>query len=143
MNQWPVLPVMQCDRDCDLCCGPVLCSPSEFGRIRQYIERNTVQPLAQGLLTCPFYQGGQCAIYEVRPFTCRVFGHFANEHLQCPRGYNVNVTPEREYELEVEYQRRCGRPSSGRMLHEFVYSLDEIGEMAKEESKLPNWKAAC
>lgn len=133
MKQWPSLPVMQCDEDCGECCGPVFCSPGEFGRIKQFVERNGVTPIAQGFLTCPFYQGGQCAIYEARPFTCRMFGHCSK--MVCPRGYNANVTREREDELIREYMRRGGRMDQGKLLHEFAYSLDEIKQLAKIAQK--------
>lgn len=109
--KYPVLPVMQCDPNCGECCGVVLCKESEFAAIGSFIEAEAIEPKAQGL-TCPFFQGGTCAVYEVRPMVCRLFGHC--ERLTCPHGYNANIGSARERHIAEKY----GTPT--RCLHEFI-----------------------
>lgn len=120
-REWPKLPVMQCDPECSDCCGPAFCQTHEFNRITQYAEQHGVEPVRQGL-TCPFWQGGECRVYPVRPFVCRLFGH--SSRLVCSKGYNTNITPEYEERLHAEYRQRGGEPTH--CLHELVYSTDEF-----------------
>lgn len=105
------LPQMRCDTGCGACCGPVSCSPAEYKRIADYIATRFIEPQDNGI-TCPFYQRGVCAIYEVRPMICVAFGH--SERLVCNRGYNTNV-PDRTIRKALDrngpYTRR---------LHEFA-----------------------
>ena len=119
-NNWPTLPIMQCDPNCGECCGPVFCNRDELDRVKQYAKQHGVEPLRQGI-TCPFYQGGTCAVHPARPFICKLFGHSPN--LVCSRGYNRNVTADYETELMQQYERK-GR--SNFMLHELCYSEPEI-----------------
>lgn len=88
MPKYPSLPVMQCDTNCGECCGPVMATEGEFTAIEQYAAKNGLSPVKQGL-TCPWYQGGQCTVHEVRPALCRLFGH--SPRMNCPHGYNVNI----------------------------------------------------
>jgi Fe-S-cluster containining protein len=107
------LPVMQCDDGCGECCGTVLCKPHEYEAVRAYAAEHKIKPIAQGI-TCPWYQGGKCAVYPVRPWICRVFGHFAE--LVCPRGYNTNVPPLVQKRMNKEYS-----PSKdAKFLHEIL-----------------------
>jgi Fe-S-cluster containining protein len=89
----PTFPSMTCEKFCGDCCGPVFVSDKQLKRIQQYIAQHNIVPKDQGL-TCPFYQRGVCAIYEVRPRICQAFGHVPK--LQCSRGHNVNVDNVRE-----------------------------------------------
>ena len=98
------LPTMQCDDDCGECCGVILCKPHEYDAVVKYASENGISPVRQGL-GCPWYQGGKCSVYPVRPWICRTYGHFANRHMTCPRGYNVNVSPMIEKMLAKEYMR--------------------------------------
>lgn len=110
------LPVMQCDDGCGECCGVVPCTTQEYDRVVRYAEEHGIHPVAQGL-TCPFYQGGKCAVYPVRPHVCQIFGHFDDPHLTCPHGYNTNVTPRRQREIEAKYLPQV-RHGKTRLLHE-------------------------
>lgn len=121
---------MQCDPNCGACCGPVFCSPGEFGRVKVFIERNNITPVAQGI-TCPFYQGGTCAIYDARPFVCRMFGHC--EGMVCCKGYNVNISQDHEDKLTREYRRRGGMTLQARCLHEFAYTVEQVTKILKED----------
>jgi len=114
------LPMMKCDSGCSDCCGPVLCQEDEFLSVTGYARNRGIEPVRQGL-TCPFYQGGTCQVYPVRPLVCRLFGHA--ENLTCSRGYNTNIPERRLASINRDYFRR-GTPD--RLLHEAAYSLDEI-----------------
>lgn len=122
------LPVMRCDRNCGECCGMAVCNEDEFARINAHIRQHRIEPRRQGI-TCPFYQAGHCAIYEVRPWVCRLFGH--DPGLVCPRGYNVNLDPRKLKSLHEQY-RREGDPAA-RCLHELVYSLEEMKALVLHE----------
>lgn len=106
-----VLPPMKCDTGCGDCCGPVLCKEHEFQAVNRLAFAKGIVPMRQGT-TCPWYQDGQCQVYEARPFICRLFGHAPR--LTCSRGYNVNVAPS----LEKRLTRQYGKPT--RFLHEVL-----------------------
>lgn len=105
------LPVMRCDSGCGECCGVAPATETEFRKVEEYVRQNGVEALDQGV-TCPFYQGGKCAVYPVRPLACRLFGH--SEGMVCPRGHNVNV-PERKVRRHIMTR---GLPT--RTLHEML-----------------------
>ena len=94
------LPVMRCDRDCDLCCGFVSCTATEFDDVMAFARANGIEPRRQGM-TCPFYREGRCSVYTVRPFTCRLFGHVDEASLTCPRGYNTNIAAEEGHLVNI------------------------------------------
>ena len=90
---------MKCDPHCGDCCGPVSCSEDEYQKIKKHVVENKIHfssksPLEMVFGSCTFYQKGRCAIYEVRPMVCKLFGHV--EKLKCSRGYNVNDLTDRE-----------------------------------------------
>lgn len=111
MPKYPSLPVMQCDSNCGDCCGPVSATEGEFATIEQYASEHGLTPARQGL-TCPWYQRGECAVHEVRPALCRLFGH--TPKMACPRGYNVNIsgTLLRKWNTKVS--------GGARLLHEAI-----------------------
>ncbi|MHC4272255.1 MAG: YkgJ family cysteine cluster protein [Planctomycetota bacterium] len=121
------LPAMRCDRDCDLCCGFVSCSATEFDDVMALARANRIEPRRQGM-TCPFYLEGRCSVYAVRPFTCRLFGHVDEASLTCPRGYNTNIAAEEVRRLREGYERERSM-AGGRNLHEAVYTELEIAEL--------------
>jgi Fe-S-cluster containining protein len=116
----PKMPHMKCDTGCDACCGPVACNRDEYERVTGYAAAHGITPIRQGI-TCPYFQGGKCAVYPVRPFVCQLFGHVPELH--CPRGYNVNIPEKRERKLLEAYA-----PSKADIffLHSVVYSDDEV-----------------
>jgi Fe-S-cluster containining protein len=87
----PILPPMRCDDGCGACCGPAPITSAELEELRDYVLRNNIPIQDQGI-TCPAYLNGRCAVYEVRPMVCRLFGHV--EGLACERGYNTNIPEE-------------------------------------------------
>jgi Fe-S-cluster containining protein len=108
------LPVIQCDKNCGECCGPVLCQEWEFKQVKNYVEKNNIKPVEQGEI-CPFYQDGKCKVYPVRPHSCRLFGHC--EGLTCCKGYNVNIPKDQEDRIMSLYLDQ-GTPT--RYLHEIL-----------------------
>lgn len=120
-HRLPVLPEMRCDDGCGDCCGPVPVTEEEYARVRRFARERNLKPLAQGI-TCPWYQGGRCAVHAVRPFPCRLFGH--TDDMPCSRGYNVNIDPELEEGLVVAH----GKPT--RMLHEALGEGDKKFDVA-------------
>lgn len=79
--------------------------------IQAYAARHGIVPVAQGI-TCPFYQGGRCAVYPVRPRICQAYGH--SERLRCSRGYAANVD---ESELK-RWVQAAGEPAG--TLHDLL-----------------------
>lgn len=64
---------------CGECCSNFLpVSQSEINKIQKYVIANKIRPQSQMLvmrntLTCPYYNGKKCLIYEVRPLICKEF----------------------------------------------------------------------
>lgn len=83
---------MKCDKGCGECCGIAPSTKTELNRAIKYARERELAPVNNGV-TCPWYQGDTCAIYPVRPLSCRLFGHTGK--LVCPKGYNVNI-PDRQ-----------------------------------------------
>lgn len=126
----PQLPPMRCDRGCGKCCGIVPVGADEYERIAKVIGRRGIKPVAQGV-TCPLYIDGQCSIYEARPLLCRIYGHDDHPACTCPRGYNANAKPA----VVAKWRTALARNSRGgsRLLHELVYTPNEIGEILRAE----------
>ena len=64
---------------CGECCTNLLpVSQKEVDIIQRYVIANRIRPQTQILvmqnrLTCPYYDGKKCLIYEVRPLICKEF----------------------------------------------------------------------
>ena len=64
---------------CGECCSNFLpVSQSEVNKIQKYVIKNKIRPQKQMLvmkntLTCPYFNGKKCLIYEVRPLICKEF----------------------------------------------------------------------
>lgn len=105
---------MRCDVGCGECCGIVPANETEYRAVVDYAAAHGITPIAQGM-KCPWYQRGRCAVHEVRPTICRLFGHTAD--MPCPRGYNVNVSAADEEAL-MRHARGDGR--AVRLLHDVL-----------------------
>ena len=129
MSKYPPLPVMQCDTNCGACCGVVPCTEGEYTAVAEYAASHGLEPVRQGM-TCPWYQGGSCAVHEVRPAICRLFGHV--EDMECPRGYNNNIPGP----LRRKWDSRT--KNSERFLHEIFpgWTIDGLGNALKKRSFL-------
>lgn len=117
------LPSMRCDDGCGRCCGMVPVTAAEYARVIAYAREHGIEPVIQGI-TCPFWQGGKCSVYEVRPLVCKLMGHVPE--LTCPRGYNVNVGSDRGRKLV----RQNGQPST--CLHQALEDFGLVTDWAEE-----------
>ena len=104
------VPQMRCDEHCGECCGPVVCLETEMNLIQQFCKDNDIVRRNGDPLTCGFYQKGKCAVYPVRPFLCRLFGHVGT--MVCIRGYNRNVTREKEHKLTSRYSQKTAKQTA-------------------------------
>lgn len=64
---------------CGECCTPFLpVTQKEIDVIQKYVIENKIRPQKQMLvmqnrLSCPYYDGKKCLVYEVRPLICKEF----------------------------------------------------------------------
>ena len=64
---------------CGECCSNFLpVSQSEVDIIQKYVIEHNIRPqktmlVMKNMLTCPYYDGKKCLIYEVRPLICKEF----------------------------------------------------------------------
>lgn len=64
---------------CGECCSNFLpISQSEIDKIQKYVIEHKIRPQKQMLvmrntLTCPYFDGKKCLVYEVRPLICKEF----------------------------------------------------------------------
>lgn len=64
---------------CGECCTNILpVTQEEIDTIAKYVIKNKIRPqshmlVMQNRLTCPYYNGNKCLIYEVRPLICKEF----------------------------------------------------------------------
>lgn len=121
---------MKCEQ-CGHCCGIVMCSVDEYKAIKTYIEKNNnITPKAQEA-DCPFLLGSigsprTCAIYPVRPYTCKLFGH--THTLMCKHRHNKNIPLGQVERLNEEHMS-----GESACLHEFCYNMDEIEKIVTSE----------
>jgi uncharacterized protein len=95
------LPKLVCRQLCAKSCGPIGMSQLEGKRIEKKVHR---LPLAEGL-TCNMLEMGRCAVYELRPLLCRLFG--VVETMRCPHGCKPDrwLTHEQGHELLRQVHR--------------------------------------
>jgi Fe-S-cluster containining protein len=126
---------MRCDQGCRLCCSDVVpVSEVEFQAVAAYAKSKGIRPQFSDAEMCVWYQAGRCAIHEARPLLCHLYGHVDHPSLTCPRGYNANLSTEREAKAVFEAQSKLGAPV--RYLHEI---LDPMYEPGAVESSV--WRA--
>src|SRR5271157_5835205 len=114
-----VLPSMQCDEGCGECCGVIPATETEYRRVERYAKEHNIPIEHKDNFACPFYQGGKCAVYPVRPLACQLFGHSEDKLMQCVKGYNVNI-PEREV-----HRMMAGNGMSTRTLHDLLPGFEK------------------
>lgn len=126
------LPPMRCDKDCGGCCGAATCSVGELARLKDYAAKHGIEARRQGT-TCPYFQGGTCAVYPVRPMVCRTFGHVPE--MVCERGHNVNIAPGVQRHLFLLMKREHERGGAWKMIHEAAYTIPEIEQVFSDALK--------
>lgn len=85
--------IPDCTGACSTACGPIYMFRAEWKRVTRSLGR-TPRGL-KGRVTCPMLnQNGQCMVYSVRPYICRLWG--TTPDLKCPQG----CEPERWLSIE-------------------------------------------
>jgi Fe-S-cluster containining protein len=72
------VPEFRCLAGCHDCCGPVPWTGAEWSQIKDKRQADS--------LDCPYIENGGCAIYQDRPFLCRLFGAVERGRMKCPHG---------------------------------------------------------
>ena len=94
------IPTMTCRAGCSDCCGPVPWNDAELARVAADVPIHAKEINLRGGIRvlqdqitggCPFVRrdgaANSCAVYERRPFMCRLFGTApADAGLRCPHG---------------------------------------------------------
>jgi hypothetical protein len=94
------LPTLDCQRQCQDCCGPIAMSRVEWQRICRKLGH---VPRGADDLVCPMLQQGLCSVYHIRPVICRLWG--VTETLPCPWG----CQPQPRYLTHEEGLVYCAR----------------------------------
>lgn len=78
------IPAIACKRLCVDSCGPIAASAGEGGRMFALTDI----PLRLGEdLRCGYLnKRGLCAVYDVRPVICRLYGVVDDHRMRCPHG---------------------------------------------------------
>lgn len=80
-----------CVKGCSECCGPVAATAEELKkapRLADYRDLVSQHIALSGCANCPYVMenGGGCAVYDNRPFLCRLYGTTEFSSLACPHG---------------------------------------------------------
>lgn len=101
------IPTFECVPGCTDCCGPVPVAAAEGERAPKLV--GFLESLKPGdCLDCPYSAGGNCEVYEDRPFICRLYGTAPEEpRLRCPHGRKPDkpLSAARAAALTMEYQK--------------------------------------
>ena len=112
-------PVVGCRKGCSDCCAPVPLGQIEAARVRHPMPPERGHPslpdIAQSVMAstpssfcggCAYSTPNGCAIYDQRPFICRLFGTVDGEpKLTCRHGAHAEVplTKKQSDTLAMEY----------------------------------------
>lgn len=81
---------------CGECCTNFLpVTQKEIEIIQEYVISNKIRPQKQMLvmqnrLTCPYYNGKKCLIYEVRPLICKEFYCYKEPSIETSKEFVEN-----------------------------------------------------
>lgn len=126
-------PMKACDAGCRDCCKTALPIPeAELARVVLYANERGIAPQSAEPEMCPFYQGGRCAVHDVRPTMCQLFGHVDTPWTTCPRGYNSEPCSD---QLVRDAIIQIGPPT--RYLHEVLDGDGEACEAAPWRQLVP------
>lgn len=108
---------------CGECCTNFLpVSQEEINTIQEYVIKNNIKPqkqmlVMQNTLTCPYYDGKKCLVYEVRPLICKEFYCYKKPTAELGRKFqkskhitvNMWVIAEEIEKQRVAYERTISR----------------------------------
>lgn len=149
-DQIPEIP--DCDGRCWVSCGAITMTVRERQRIRGAgfrITRAEQAVVSEGTFWCEALKDKRCAVYEVRPLICRLWG--AIERLKCPYGCTPSggwLSDRRVAELIEEVDRiggvERGISTAGyslevvKMLHDMTVEDGKRGEKRRiEQATIP------
>lgn len=95
---WEQVPVLKCLLGCHDCCGPVPWTKAEWEQVKDKCLYDS--------LDCPYIKSGGCAIYQDRPFLCRLFGAVERGRMKCPHGCGPEepLSEAQAHELMEQYR---------------------------------------
>ena len=101
---------------CGECCTNFLpVTQKEINEIQKYVIENKIRPQTQILvmqnrLSCPYYNGKKCLIYEVRPLICREFYCYKIPSIETAKKFaNDTYIPVDMWEIAKEIDKYFGR----------------------------------
>ena len=99
------IPEMTCFPGCNACC----CGHPAWSRFEWYrLGADTRANFNMFTLMCDFRnEQGRCDVFDLRPFTCRVFGTVEGNTINCPYGIAPaeKLTIERAQEISKIYHK--------------------------------------
>lgn len=110
------IPTFDCISGCTDCCGPVPASATEIQKAPLLLDAIETAKRT-GCFDCAYEKAtGGCAIYDNRPFMCRLFGATRDPRLECPhgRGPKHPISARKASELTDAYLRIIEEESHGR-----------------------------
>lgn len=106
---YAAIPTFECIPGCTDCCGPVPTTATERRNAPKLLPLDAMvtRMVSTGCADCPYSLAHRCAIYEGRPFMCRIFGAVDDPRLACPhgRGPEKPLTIHQGHELTDRYLR--------------------------------------
>ncbi|HYA42720.1 MAG TPA: YkgJ family cysteine cluster protein [Syntrophobacteraceae bacterium] len=104
---YALIPTMRCIPGCRECCiefGVPSRTGIEDERIKSFLREHGMEMKHAVGTTCPYVCERGCAIYPVRPFTCRLYG--ASPNYLCKMGARPLdlLHPDEEADLLYRYQ---------------------------------------
>ena len=105
---YSLIPDMLCKPGCKECCinfGVPSRTKVEDERIRSFLREHGMEMKQATGATCPYVSDIGCAIYPVRPFTCRLYG--ASPNYLCKVGARPLelLHPDEEADLFFRYRQ--------------------------------------
>lgn len=79
---------------CGECCTNLLpVCKDEINQIQAYVLKNNIKPqlhmlVMTNMLTCPYFDGKKCLIYEVRPLICKEFYCFKRPSIELAKKFS-------------------------------------------------------
>jgi hypothetical protein len=104
---YALIPQMECKPGCRECCinfGVPSRTRVEDERIRAFLREHGMEMKQARGTTCPYVSARGCAIYAVRPFTCRLYGTSPNYVCKLGARPLELLHPDEEADLFYHYQ---------------------------------------